>query len=203
MGRGEYVLDLPGVEPPGHFGLAVKDYTHATAPNRRFPDLITQRLLKAALVSAPPPYTIPELEELAKHCTSREDDATKIERRVRKSAAALLLSDRIGEQFDAIVTGASSKGTWVRLCRPPVEGKLERGFAGLDVGDRVRVKLIHTDVSSSASSTSRETDPRPGRVLESTRLFFGRTGSWHRSASDVGGRSSPWVCAVSGVVEGG
>ena len=146
MGRGEYVLDLPGVEPTGHFGLAVKDYTHATAPNRRFPDLITQRLLKAALVGAPPPYTIPELEELAKHCTTREDDATKIERRLRKSAAALLLSDRIGEQFDAIVTGASQKGTWVRLSRPPVEGKLERGFAGLDVGDRVRVKLIHTDV---------------------------------------------------------
>jgi exoribonuclease-2 len=146
MGRGEYVLDLPGVEPTGHFGLAVKDYTHATAPNRRFPDLITQRLLKAALVGAPPPYTIPELEGLAKHCTTREDDATKIERRLRKSAAALLLSDRIGEQFDAIVTGASQKGTWVRLSRPPVEGKLERGFAGLDVGDRVRVKLIHTDV---------------------------------------------------------
>ena len=146
IGRGEYVLDLPGIEPPGHFGLAVKDYTHATAPNRRFPDLITQRLLKAAFVGAPPPYTVPELEELAKHCTSREDDATKIERRVRKSAAALLLSDRIGERFDAIVTGASPKGTGVRLCGPPVEGKLERGFAGLDVGDSVRVKLIHTDV---------------------------------------------------------
>jgi exoribonuclease-2 len=109
--------------------------------------LITQRLLKAALAGAPPPYTIPELEELAKHCTSREDDATKIERRVRKSAAALLLSNRIGEQFDAIVTGASPKGTWVRLCGPPVEGKLERGFTGLDVGDRVHVKLIHTDVT--------------------------------------------------------
>jgi len=146
IGRGEYVLDLPGIEPTGHFGLAVKDYTHATAPNRRFPDLITQRLLKAALVGAPSPYTIPELEELAKHCTTREDDATKIERRLRKSAAALLLSDRIGEQFDALVTGASRKGTWVRLSRPPVEGKLERGFAGLDVGDHVRVKLIHTDV---------------------------------------------------------
>jgi exoribonuclease II len=146
MGRGEYALDLPGVEMPGHFGLAVKDYTHATAPNRRFPDLITQRLLKAALTGGPPPYTIPELEELAKRCTSREDDATKIERRLRKSAAALLLSDRIGQRFDAIVTGASPKGTWVRVSRPPVEGKLERGFAGLDVGDRVHVKLIHTDV---------------------------------------------------------
>ena len=146
IGRGEYTLVLPGGEAPGHFGLAVKDYTHSTAPNRRFPDLITQRLLKAAMAGAPLPYTIPELEGLAKHCTEREDDATKIERRVRKSAAALLLSGRLGEAFDAIVTGAGPKGTWVRLFRPPTEGRLEHGFAGLDVGDRVRVKLIHTDV---------------------------------------------------------
>ena len=146
IGRGEYALDLPGSEPPGHFGLAVKDYTHSTAPNRRFPDLLTQRLLKAAIAGAPPPYTIPELTAFAGHCTTREDDATKVERRVRKSAAALLLSGRIGESFDAIVTGASPKGTWVRLFRPPVEGKLERGFQGLDVGDRVRVTLIQTDV---------------------------------------------------------
>ena len=146
IGRGEYALDLPGAEPPGHFGLAVKDYTHSTAPNRRFPDLITQRLLKAAMAGAPLPYPLPELAELAKHCTEREDDATKVERRVRKSAAALLLSGRIGESFDAIVTGASEKGTWVRLFRPPTEGRLERGFNGLDVGDRVRVKLLHTEV---------------------------------------------------------
>jgi len=146
IGRGEYALDLPGGEPPGHFGLAVKDYTHSTAPNRRFPDLITQRLLKAAMAGAPLPYTIPELTELARHCTEREDDATKVERQVRKSAAALLLSGRIGESFDAIVTGASEKGTWVRLFKPPIEGRLERGFQGLDVGDHVRVKLIHTDV---------------------------------------------------------
>jgi exoribonuclease-2 len=146
IGRGEYALDLPGGEPPGHFGLAVKDYTHSTAPNRRFPDLITQRLLKAALAGAPLPYTIPELTELAQHCTDQEDAATKVERRVRKSAAALLLSGRIGEQFDAIVTGASDKGTWVRLFQPPTEGRLERGFQGLDVGDHVRVKLVHTDV---------------------------------------------------------
>ena len=146
IGRGEYELDLPGGTPPGHFGLAVKNYTHSTAPNRRFPDLITQRLLKAALAGAPPPYTIPELTELAKHCTEREDAATKVERRVRKSAQALLLSGRIGEHFDALVTGASPKGTWVRILRPPVEGKLERGFQGLDVGDRVRVKLVHTDI---------------------------------------------------------
>ncbi len=146
IGRGEYTLDPPGSEPPGHFGLAVKDYTHSTAPNRRFPDLITQRLLKAALVGAPFPYTIPELAELAKHSTEKEDAATKVERRVRKSAAALLLSGRIGKSFDAIVTGASDKGTWVRLFQPPTEGRLERGFQGLDVGDRVRVKLVHIDV---------------------------------------------------------
>jgi ribonuclease R len=146
IGRGEYALDLPGGEPPGHFGLAVKDYTHSTAPNRRFPDLITQRLLKAAMAGARLPYTLPELAELARHCTEREDDATKVERRVRKSAAALLLSDRIGAEFDALVTGASPKGTWVRVFLPPVEGRLERGFQGLDVGDHVRVKLIQIDV---------------------------------------------------------
>ena len=146
IGRGEYALDLPGGRPPGHFGLAVKDYAHSTAPNRRFPDLITQRLLKSALAGTPLPYSIPELAELAKHCTDREDDATKVERRVRKSAAALLLSGRIGEHFDAIITGASDKGTWVRLFHPPTEGRLERGFQGLDVGDHVGVKLVHTDV---------------------------------------------------------
>ena len=146
IGRGEYALDRPGGMAPGHFGLAVKDYTHSTAPNRRFPDLMTQRLLKAAMAAAPVPYTLPELAELAKHCTEREDAATKVERRVRKSAAALLLSGRIGERFEALVTGASEKGTWVRLVRPPVEGRLERGFQGLDVGDRVRVQLIATDV---------------------------------------------------------
>ena len=146
IGRGEYALDLPGGEPPGHFALAVRDYTHSTAPNRRFPDLITQRLLKAAMAGAPLPYTVTELTDLAKRCTEREDDATKVERRMRKSAAALLLSGRIGESFDSIVTGASDKGTWVRLFQPPTEGRLERGFQGLDVGDRVRVKLVHTDI---------------------------------------------------------
>ena len=146
IGRGTYTLDLPGGDPPGHFGLAVKDYTHSTAPNRRFPDLITQRLLKAAMAGAPLPYALPELAALAEHCTAREDDATKVERQVRKSAAALLLSGRRGESFDAIVTGASAKGTWVRLLRPPVEGRLEHGFQGLDVGDHVHVKLVGTDV---------------------------------------------------------
>jgi len=146
IGRGEYALDLPGGEAPGHFALAVKDYTHSTAPNRRFPDLITQRLLKAALAGAPLPYTIAELTELAKHCTGQEDAATKVERRVSKSAAALLLSGKIGQQFDAIVTGAADKGTWVRLLQPPTEGRLMQGCQGLKVGDPLRVKLIHTDV---------------------------------------------------------
>ena len=146
IGRGEYALDLPGGEVPGHFALAVKDYTHSTAPNRRFPDLITQRLVKAALAGAPLPYTLPELTELARHCTVQEDAATKVERQVNKSAAALLLSGKIGQTFDAIVTGAADKGTWVRLFQPSTEGRLTLGFQGLKVGDHVRVKLLHTDV---------------------------------------------------------
>ena len=146
IGRGEYALDLPGGAPPGHFGLAVKDYTHSTAPNRRFPDLITQRLLKAALAGTPLPYSIPELTELAQHCTDQEDAASKVERQVRKSAAALFLSSKIGAEFDGVITGASSKGTWVRVFQPPIEGRVQSGFQGLDVGDRVHVKLIHTDV---------------------------------------------------------
>jgi len=145
MGSGEYVVDLPGDTSPGHFGLVVKDYTHSTAPNRRFPDLITQRLLKAAMAEQPVPYSSDELTGLAQHCTQKEDDANKVERLVRKSAAALLLESSIGRRFDAIVTGASEKGTWVRLFHPPVEGKLIRGFEGLDVGDRVRVELTGTD----------------------------------------------------------
>ena len=147
LGRGEYAVELPGVERSlQHFALAVKDYTHATAPNRRYPDLVTQRLIKAALAGAPAPYAGPALEALARHCTVQEDNAAKVERRVRKSAAALLLQGRVGHTFEAIVTGASVKGTWVRVLRPPVEGRVIRGFAGMDVGDRVAVKLEHTDV---------------------------------------------------------
>jgi exoribonuclease-2 len=145
LGRGEYALDLPGQTAVGHFGLALKDYTHSTAPNRRFPDLVTQRLLKAAMAGSPPPYSSEDLHSLAAHCTLQEDNATKVERRVRKSAAALLLSSHVGERFDAIVTGATPKGTWVRIPRPAAEGKLVRGFHGLDVGDRVRVELVDTD----------------------------------------------------------
>ncbi len=146
MGAGEYVVELPGGNVAGHFGLAVKDYTHSTAPNRRYPDLITQRLLKAAMAGRSLPYENEELESLAKHCTEEEDAATKVERQVTKSAAAILLESRIGEQFDAIVTGASGKGTWVRLLHPPIEGRLESGFEGMDVGHRLRVQLVHTNV---------------------------------------------------------
>jgi exoribonuclease-2 len=146
LGSGEYTVDLPGQPAPGHFGLAAEDYTHATAPNRRYPDLITQRLVKAALAGRPAPYEPAALEELARWCTRKEDDARRVERQVTKSAAALLLSDRIGETFDAIVTGDSEKGTWVRTCRHPVEGRLTRNHQNLDVGDRVRVELVSVNV---------------------------------------------------------
>jgi VacB/RNase II family 3'-5' exoribonuclease len=146
LGAGEYIAEPPDGNVPGHFGLAVKDYAHSTAPNRRYPDLLTQRLLKAALDGKPVPYRIDELDVLAAHCTQAEDAANKVERQVEKSAAALLLESRIGEQFDSIVTGASEKGTWVRLLEVPVEGKLVDGFEGMDVGDRIRVQLISVKV---------------------------------------------------------
>jgi len=147
LGRGEYALEVPGQPQEGHFGLAVKDYTHSTAPNRRYPDLIAQRLLKAALGLQPSSYTADELATLARHCTDQEDNANKVERQIAKSAAALLLASRIGARFDAIVTGASEKGTWVRISGPTTEGRVIRGFEGFDVGDRVRVQLVHTDVT--------------------------------------------------------
>ena len=145
MGRGEYEATLPGEAVTGHFGLAVRDYSHSTAPNRRYPDLITQRLIKAALAGRSVPFPPGRLDELARRCTQKEDDAQKVERLARKAAAACWLSDRIGQEFDGLVTGASEKGTWVRLFDPPVEGRVEQGAHGLDVGDKVRVKLIHTD----------------------------------------------------------
>ncbi len=146
LGSGEYTLGLPGEEAMGHFGLAVRDYTHSTAPNRRFPDLVTQRLLKAAMVGADAPYSVDELAALARHCTLQEDNAQKVERQVQKSAAVLLIASRVGDEWDAMVTGASDKGTWVRIRHPNVEGKLVEGAAGLDVGARLRVRLVDTDV---------------------------------------------------------
>ena len=146
LGSGEYVAELPGENATGHFGLAVKDYTHSTAPNRRYPDLITQRLLKAAIDARSTPYDNDELADLANHCTKQENAAEKVERQVGKSAAGLLLKSRIGEQFDSMVTGASTKGTWVRLLKLPIEGRLKTGDQGVDVGDRIRVQLLSVDV---------------------------------------------------------
>jgi VacB/RNase II family 3'-5' exoribonuclease len=146
LGAGEYVLKRPGEPAEGHFGLALTDYTHATAPNRRFPDLIAQRLIRAALTGKGAPYDDATLRTLAQHCTLQEGNAAKVERQVRKSAAAMLLESHIGEQFDAIVTGVNEAGTWVRIAQPLAEGRLLHGGEGLDVGEAVRVRLVHTDV---------------------------------------------------------
>ncbi len=148
LGAGEYVVEYPNSEPLGHFGLGVKSYSHSTAPNRRYPDLITHRLLKSAMVNQANPYSEDQLVAIARHCTRKEDDAKKVERMVEKAANAILLSSRIGEVFDAIVSGAASKGTWVRLFHPHVEGKLVKGFAGLEVGHKLKVRLIHVDVEA-------------------------------------------------------
>ncbi|HEY2944987.1 MAG TPA: RNB domain-containing ribonuclease, partial [Vicinamibacteria bacterium] len=145
LGSGDYVLQRPGQPNEGHFGLAVDDYTHSTAPNRRYADLVTQRLLKGVLSGGGPPYDDSALSAIALRCTQREDEANRVERQVRKQAAAVLLADRVGARFDALVTGASPKGTWVRVLRPPVEGRVIRGEEGLDVGDKVRVRLVGTD----------------------------------------------------------
>jgi VacB/RNase II family 3'-5' exoribonuclease len=146
LGSGEYILEKPGEDMGGHFGLAVKDYTHSTAPNRRYPDLITQRLLKAAIAGKTVPYSLEQLEQIAKNCTVREDDVKKVERQVEKSANAILMQSRVGEVFDAIVSGASSKGTWIRVLNPHVEGKLVKGANGLKVGERIKARLTEINV---------------------------------------------------------
>jgi exoribonuclease-2 len=145
MGPGEYVLVKPNQVSPGHFGLAVQDYTHSTAPNRRFPDVVTQRLLKAHLAGAPTPYSEGQLNEIATRCTLMEDGARKVEREMQKRIAAVVLHPHIGQSYSAIVTGVNNYGTFVRTLDPHVEGMLVRGGKGLDVGDRVTVKLISTD----------------------------------------------------------
>jgi VacB/RNase II family 3'-5' exoribonuclease len=145
IGPGEYSLHIPGGEDAGHFGLATHDYTHSTAPNRRFADLVTQRLVKAVLDGKPSPYTNEELDQIAQKCTEREDAARKVERQVRKVAAAVSMADHVGESFDAIVTGVNPKGTFVRLVHPPVEGRVVKGEHGLDVGEKTRVRLLSTD----------------------------------------------------------
>ncbi len=146
IGPGEYVLERPGDPAPGHFGLAVQDYTHSTAPNRRFADIVTQRLVKATLGGKPNPYSDNELSAIAANCTEKEDAARKVEREMSKRLAAVAMQSRIGTTFDAIVTGATPKGTFVRVLQPHVEGLLAQGQQGADVGDRLRVKLIRVDV---------------------------------------------------------
>jgi exoribonuclease-2 len=146
LGPGEYVAEASDAPSEGHFGLAVNDYTHSTAPNRRYADLVTQRLLKATNAGSASPYAEPELSAIAAHCTEREDAARKVERLMRKVIAASLLSHRINETFDAIVTGASPKGTYIRLLKFPAEGRVVENAAGIDVGDRVQVRLISVSV---------------------------------------------------------
>lgn len=146
MGSGEYIVEKPKGHAVGHFGLAVTDYMHSTAPNRRYPDLITLRLIKSVLFGQKSPYTVEELKALALHCTIQEDISKRVERQVRKSEAALLLSSRIGQYFDGIVSGVNEKDTWVRIFNPPVEGKLVHSSKELTVGHLVRVKLIYTHV---------------------------------------------------------
>lgn len=144
IGPGEYVLERPGDPEMGHFGLAVQDYTHSTAPNRRFPDIVTQRLLKAFIAGQKGPYSDSELEGIARNCTVKEDAARKVEREMRKRMAAVAMSSHIGEAFDAIVTGVTDRGTFVRVMTPHVEGMLVQGH-GVDVGDKLRVRLTRTD----------------------------------------------------------
>jgi exoribonuclease-2 len=146
MGPGEYVLQRPGDPEQGHFGLAVQDYTHSTAPNRRFADLITQRLIKAVLISQPAPYSNDELAAIAQNCTTKENAARKVEREMSKRIAAVAMSNRVGEVFDGIVTGVTPHGTFVRVLKPAIEGLLAQGQQGADVVDRLRVKLIRTDI---------------------------------------------------------
>jgi exoribonuclease R len=145
MGPGEYVLVKPNQPSPGHFGLAVQDYTHSTAPNRRFPDVVTQRLLKAWLAHAPAPYSEESLNAIATRCTEMEDAARRVEREMQKRIAAVVLHPHIGQTYAAIVTGVNQSGTFVRTLNPHVDGMVVRGAKGLDVGDRVTVKLVSTD----------------------------------------------------------
>ena len=145
IGPGEYVLERPGAVAPGHFGLAVQDYTHSTAPNRRFVDVVSQRILKAMLAGQKSPYSDDELTSIAANCTEKEDAARKVERAMSKRLAAVAMQKKVGQLFDAIVTGATDHGTFVRISQPPVEGLLAQGAQGLDVGDKLRVKLIRTD----------------------------------------------------------
>jgi exoribonuclease-2 len=139
------VLSRAADDDAGHFGLATHDYTHSTAPNRRFADLVTQRLIKAAWAGHAAPYSDQQLDAIARNCTLKEDAARKVERTMLKRVSAVALLSRIGETFQGVVTGATPKGVFVRVAHPPVEGRVMHGEQGMDVGDQVRVKLLHTD----------------------------------------------------------
>jgi VacB/RNase II family 3'-5' exoribonuclease len=145
IGPGEYVLSRPGDQDQGHFALAAQDYTHSTAPNRRFADMVTQRLIKSVLSGQPPPYSDQQLDSAARNCTLKEDAARKVERVMNKRIAAVALQNRIGETFAAVVTGVTPKGVFVRISDPPAEGLLARGQQGVDVGDQLQVKLVSAD----------------------------------------------------------
>jgi exoribonuclease-2 len=148
IGSGEYAVERAGEDLEGHFGLAVDDYTHGSAPNRRYADLITQRILKAVLAGRPAPYSDEQLTEIAARCTQKESDARAVERKLRKLGAAALLADRVGQRFAAVITGVTRHGTFARLAHPPAEGKVVSGEAGLDVGDRLEVHLVRADPDS-------------------------------------------------------
>ncbi len=145
IGGGQYVVERPGDDAGGHFGLAVRDYAHSTAPNRRFTDLVVQRLVKAVIANQPPPYTDDELADIAQHCNTQETAARKVERKMRKVVAATVMQRHVGENFDAIVTGVTASGTFARILRPPVDGRIEQGERGLNVGEKVRVRLVSAD----------------------------------------------------------
>ena len=148
IGSGEYVVERPGEDTGGHFGLAVRDYAHSTAPNRRFTDIVVQRLVKAVIANQPTPYSVDELEAIAEHCNEQERAARKVERKMRKVVAATVMQRHIGESFDAIVTGITPSGTFARILRPPVDGRIEQGEHGLNVGEKVNVKLLSADPRS-------------------------------------------------------
>ena len=210
LGPGEYMLErrLDGRAGEGHFGLAVAEYTHSTAPNRRFPDLVTQRMMKATERGSTPAYTEAELIDIAQRCTLREDAARKVERTVRKKAAAVLMRDRIGEEFPAMVTGASEKGLYVRLLSPPVEGRIVRGGKSLDIGDTVRVKLVKVDEkrgyidfehesadvdrklerSRRKKAAAAQLRGRIGDLFPSTVTAVTPKGTWARTADGIEGR---------------
>lgn len=148
IGSGEYVVEHPGEDAGGHFGLAVRDYAHSTAPNRRFTDIVVQRLVKAVIAKQPRPYSDEELGAIARHCNEQEKAARKVERKMRKIVAAAVMQKHIGERFEAIVTGVTASGTFARILRPPVDGRIERGERGLEVGEKVNVRLLSADTRS-------------------------------------------------------